>query len=542
MRSIIILQARTRSSRLPAKILLPIAGMPLVVLAARRASNTGRSILVATSSDRDDDALENILKSYRISYYRGSLHNTLSRVTNALASYGDETVVIRLTADNVFPDGKLIDEVEKAFIDRSLNYICCNGGPSGVPYGMSVEITRLKHLREALNKTSSRFDQEHVTPFIVRKYGSIYFDKYKFIGKGHYRCTVDTYDDYINIQKVFEGISEPVEIPALDLVDKLDDTRYQPLYKSSVPDLVFGTAQLGMKYGITNNDGKPDVSEVKLMLKTAIGNGVVYIDTARAYGNSEDVIGQALDLGWSGRARVITKLSPLSDCPENAHNSFLDALVDASIYESCNLLRRQSLEVLLLHRTAHLQSWDGAVWSRLCALRDMGLIEKLGVSVHTPLELEAALSLDDVRFIQMPFNLLDWRWDKFQKRIEYEKKRRPLVVFTRSALLQGLLSSKDITLWKRANVLAPKRIWNWLENQVHEHKCEDEIDLCFRYVRSKPWIDGIVVGMENSEQVRQNIRYFNAPDLGFEQTKLIEASRPFLDDITLDPSRWLEIN
>ena len=46
------------------------------------------------------------------------------------------------------------------------------------------------------------------------------------------------------------------------------------------------------------------------MLKTAIGNGVVYIDTARAYGNSEDVIGQALDLGWSGRARVITKLSP----------------------------------------------------------------------------------------------------------------------------------------------------------------------------------------------------------------------------------------
>ena len=104
MSSVIVLQARTNSSRLPGKVMLPIKGFPLVVLAAKRAGNTGRSVIVATSRETSDDGLVALLQSYGLKYFRGSLENTLDRIVKALVAYDDQTVVFRLTADNVFPD------------------------------------------------------------------------------------------------------------------------------------------------------------------------------------------------------------------------------------------------------------------------------------------------------------------------------------------------------------------------------------------------------------------------------------------------------
>ncbi|HEY8360977.1 MAG TPA: hypothetical protein VIL30_26255, partial [Ramlibacter sp.] len=106
---IVVLQARTSSSRLPAKVLLPLAGMPVAVLAARRAANTGSQVIVATSTGGDDDALAGLLRDHGIPCHRGSLHDVLQRMVDAAAGYPDHSVFVRLTADNVFPDGALID-------------------------------------------------------------------------------------------------------------------------------------------------------------------------------------------------------------------------------------------------------------------------------------------------------------------------------------------------------------------------------------------------------------------------------------------------
>src|SRR5467141_1165207 len=103
MNSIAILQARTNSSRLPGKVLLPIKGIPLAVLAAKRAANTGRNVLIATSVEPSDDGLAALIQSHGLSCFRGSLESPLDRVVNALFAYQDQTVVFRLTADNVFP-------------------------------------------------------------------------------------------------------------------------------------------------------------------------------------------------------------------------------------------------------------------------------------------------------------------------------------------------------------------------------------------------------------------------------------------------------
>jgi spore coat polysaccharide biosynthesis protein SpsF (cytidylyltransferase family) len=114
--ALVIIQARTNSSRLPGKVLLPIAGLPLVVLAARRAANAGANVIVATSDEPSDDVLAKVLADAGIQCFRGSLENTLDRMVGALAGYDDDILVFRLTADNVFPDGTLLKEMEEDFL------------------------------------------------------------------------------------------------------------------------------------------------------------------------------------------------------------------------------------------------------------------------------------------------------------------------------------------------------------------------------------------------------------------------------------------
>ena len=350
MNSIIVLQARTGSNRLPAKALLPVAGIPLAVLSAKRAGNTGRKVIVATSNEIQDDELASTLKRFGLPYFRGSLNNTLDRVTRATINYPDDTVFIRLTADNIFPDGSLIDAIEIDFLERNLNYITCNGETSGLPHGVSVEMTFIKHLRQANAQSTSDNDREHVTPYIIRQFGKNVFTKYKHTKKEHLRCTVDIYEDYIEVCRVFNGIRDPIKISCLELINKLNNGLHQATQTTLAPKLVLGAAQIGMVYGITNTVGQPSKQDAEKIIKTAIINGVEFIDTAQVYGNSEAVIGQALDTAvWKNRVNIITNLPPFTDIPENASNALINAKVDASIFDSCRKLCTSTLSTILLH-------------------------------------------------------------------------------------------------------------------------------------------------------------------------------------------------
>jgi len=533
-----ILQARTNSSRLPGKVLLPVSGIPLSVLAAKRASNTGINVIVATSNEYSDDALATTLKINGLEFYRGSLENTLERIVNALDAYEDETLVFRLTADNVFPDGTLLEEIEKDLLKRGLQYICCNGIESGLPYGVSVELTYLKHLRLALKEANSVYDQEHVTPFIKRRFGNAYFRKYSSLKKGHYRCTVDCLDDYLVIQNVFSNVADPTNISTLDLVSLLEDQCYQPIQDSSVNKMTLGTAQLGLDYGVSNKKGKPSALVAEQILKVAIVNGVNSIDTASAYGNSEDVIGNALKAGWMSRTRVITKLSPLLDCPKDATISIVRNFVDASIFKSCRALQVQRLDTVLLHRASQIDGWDGAVWSRLLELRDNQVISRIGVSVQNSSELEHALNNLNVEYIQMPYNLLDWRWDNIIPTIRKVKKERELSINTRSSFLQGLLLSDNPEYWLKAHIENPEDITSWLEEQKRIHNLTSISELCLRFVAATDWIDSIVIGVETIEQLHENIKIMSKLDFNeFDMYSLL-LNRPIIKEKSLDPACW----
>lgn len=503
-----------------------------------RAANTGRQVIIATSDEHSDDGLAALIDAYGLRCFRGSLENTLDRVVKALAEFDDQTIVFRLTADNLFPDGALLDEMERDFLDRNLAYLSCNGEVSGLPYGMSAEVTRLCHLRDAARNAISAYEQEHVTPYILRKFGASYFERYNKLNKGHFRCTIDCLDDYLSIQQVFTDVVDPINISSFDLVNKLERSAYHPVAEYPVPRLVFGAAQLGGDYGIANKTGQPDRKTCQTLIKTAISNGVAYIDTAHAYGNSEAMIGQSLKNGWEGRVKVVTKLSPLKDCPSDAPKVVLNAFVDASIFESCSMLGVKKIDVMMLHRASHLFEWNGGAWQRLIEMRAAGVIGELGVSVQSPTELLTLFDIPEVAYIQLPFNILDWRWCGIIPKLLKTQNLRKLTIHVRSALLQGLLPSTDQNHWERARIENSLEVREWLLNQVVACQRVDVTDLCLSYVNSLAWVDGITTGMESMDQLINNIGYFNRPCLTMKQVEEIERTRPKLSENSLNPAFW----
>lgn len=540
MKSIAVIQARTNSTRLPAKVLLPVGGMPLVVLAAKRASNTGRGVIVATSDQATDDLLVDTLAQHAIACFRGSLDDTLARVTQALAQWDDDTIVFRLTADNVFPNGALLDAMERDFVHRNLAYLACNGMASGLPYGVSAEVTRLRHLRDACAQATDAYDREHVTPYIRRQFGPAHFEGYKSLAMGQYRCTVDCLDDYLKIGALFQSLDQPVQVPLLSLLERLKQVAPPPRLGAPASRMVMGCAQLGLAYGAVNTTGQPTQASSAALIKTAIANGVTMLDTARAYGTSEDMIGEALKDGWQGRAEIATKLSPLSQCPDDASEAFVHALVDASIFQSLASLKTASLDVLLLHRAEHLSRWHGAAWHRLRAHQDAGRVHRLGVSVQNPLELEWALQEPSVSHVQLPCNLVDWRWDEAGAAIATARRQRPLTIHARSPYLQGVLLSQEAGDWARAHVNPAQAVTEWLQQMVTHCQRNSVADLCLAYLNAIEWIDGVVVGAERMEQLEQNIDLFGRPPLTPHDMALICRTRPLLNASTLDPALWLK--
>ncbi|MDE1986454.1 MAG: aldo/keto reductase [Alphaproteobacteria bacterium] len=299
-------------------------------------------------------------------------------------------------------------------------------------------------------------------------------------------------------------------------------------------ELVFGTVQLGLDYGAANKTGKPSHGAALKLVRRAADAGIVQFDTARAYGDSEERLGEALD----GRAvHTITKLSPLADLPANARRDEVRDAVDASIAESLYALRRRRIDCLLLHRAAHMTAFDGAVWERLLERLDDGSVLTLGVSVQSPAEALAALACRDVKHIQLPFNLLDWRWREAGV-VDAIEQRRDVIVHARSVFLQGLLAAEDPAIWPRIDGVDPVAILEFVAQLAKEFRRESTADLCLAYARGQKFIDGVVIGLETEEQLDANLRLSVKQPLDAAECAAIEKRVPRLPESLLNPAQW----
>lgn len=305
--------------------------------------------------------------------------------------------------------------------------------------------------------------------------------------------------------------------------------------KTRPAELVLGSVQLGLNYGAANRTGKPSRSDACRMVAHAADAGITNFDTARAYGDAEERLGEALR---SRKAvRTITKLSPLSELSDDASRRDVRAAVDASIDASLYALRRPQIDCLLLHRASHMNAFDGAIWERLIERLEDGTVTTLGVSVQSPREALEALACADVCHIQLPFNILDWRWQRAGV-ISRIRARSHVTIHARSVFLQGVLAADEPSVWPSIDGVSPGGIASLLSDIVREYGRESVADLCLAYVRGQDWIDGAVVGMETQSQLDENLRLFVRPPLSQKDCEAISAHIPNVPEQLLDPAKW----
>ena len=278
------------------------------------------------------------------------------------------------------------------------------------------------------------------------------------------------------------------------------------MHRKGIDTLVLGTAQFGMKYGVANRSGTPDEIQVAEILDQAYISGIRILDTASAYGESENVLGRAGVSGWE----VMTKIPPLSGFSDNQ----LDEAVYDSVLRSLDCLKIDCLYAVLLHDHRDMIGERGR-WV-------LGAMERLlGVSIYKPSDLEE-LESAKIQVVQAPYNVLDQRILGSNLSTE---------LHVRSVFLQGLLLMPPHARpahFERWNSLLTR-----FEERVHDSRL-DPVAFCLGFVAQQPAVAKCVLGVEHPDQVSGILAAF---DEGW-NTKIEAEDLASFDLDLIDPRRW----
>ena len=247
-----------------------------------------------------------------------------------------------------------------------------------------------------------------------------------------------------------------------------------------------GTVQFGMNYGVQGN-GRPNLDSIYNILDTAIENKIDTFDTAIAYGEAEEILGQyILDRTIDSKnVRIITK---------DKSNENLLSLI-SNIENSIKRLNIDKLYGFLFHDSTVVYNKERM--TQLIDIKDNGLAEKIGVSIYSPDEAIKALEYD-IDIIQVPYNLFDNRLDK----VDFFKKAKSknIEIYARSSLLQGLALMDYNKLPK--NVEFAKDYLIKFDDLCIKSKI-DRLNAAVNYVSSNKYIDFIVFGTDNINQLKE---------------------------------------
>ena len=286
------------------------------------------------------------------------------------------------------------------------------------------------------------------------------------------------------------------------------------MHRKGLDALILGTAQFGMKYGVANRIGTPDEIQVAEILDHAYTSGIRILDTASAYGKSENVLGRAGVSRW----KIITKIPSLSGFSDNQ----LGEAVYDSVVRSLDRLKVDCLYAVLLHDHRDMISergrWVLGAMERLLA---ENRVRSLGVSIYTSSDIEG-LKPAKIQVIQAPFNVLDQRILRSNLSAE---------LHVRSVFLQGLLLMPPDA--RPAHFLR----WNSLLARFEERVLDSRLDpvaFCLGFVAQQPTVAKCVLGVEHPDQVFGILAAF---DEG-RNTKIEAEDLASFDLDLIDPRRW----
>jgi spore coat polysaccharide biosynthesis protein SpsF len=202
-----LLQARMSSSRLPGKVLKPLAGVPSLVRQIERIerARTISQLTVVTSTDVSDDPLAEVCRANGTAVYRGSLNDVLDRFYQAALPQKSQHLA-RLTGDCPLADPDVIDRVARFYLEGDYDY-ASNAVEPTFPDGLDVECFKFSSLETAWREAELPSEREHVTPFFYKHPEHFKVGAYKNeTDLSALRWTLDEAADYEVIKAIYEGL------------------------------------------------------------------------------------------------------------------------------------------------------------------------------------------------------------------------------------------------------------------------------------------------------------------------------------------------
>lgn len=282
--------------------------------------------------------------------------------------------------------------------------------------------------------------------------------------------------------------------------------------------LALGTVQFGLPYGVANQQGQVGLEEARAILEYAQAAGLGTLDTAIAYGDGEERLGEIGISQW----HVISKLPAI---PEGCLD--VTAWTRECVAASLQRLGINQLRGLLLHRPEQLHAPQGdALYSALTHLKNDGLVQKIGVSIYGPEELDALNAKFRFDVVQAPLNLFDRRLidSGWLARLSQQGTE----VHVRSVFLQGLLLIQPAARPAKFNRWQP--LWNRWQQWLADTKLTP-LQACLRHVLAQSEIDRVIVGVDSLSQLQEVLQATEGdmpqvpPDLHCNDPDLINPAR-----------------
>ena len=285
--------------------------------------------------------------------------------------------------------------------------------------------------------------------------------------------------------------------------------------------IALGTVQFGIDYGINSMNGQVKPTEVEDILNYAYCQNINLLDTAPAYGNSEQVLGVANVQNF----KVVTKTRHFDNAEIGNHEI---ELMKKDFTRSLSDLRQDSVYGVLVHNADDLlKPGSEKLFKQIDDLKQAEKIKKIGVSVYDHKQLNTILENFDIDLVQLPFNILDRRM--IDSGMLAKLREKDIEVHARSVFLQGLLLMSEQNRpdkFKRWRVLW--KIWHeWLnDNQI------TALEATIRHAISMPEISKVLVGVDTTDQLKEIVTASSGvlPNIPDEM---------FANDIDLlNPSNW----
>jgi len=220
-----IVEARMTSKRLPGKHMLKAGNKPIIghLISRLSLSKHINEIVVATTTNPEDDVLCNYVSQLDAVVFRGSESDVLGRVLQA-AEFNDVDIICEVTGDCPLIDYKLVDQGIQTFLLNDIDYLNF-GMIGGLPDGLGFQIFKTEALALSSISTNKEYDREHVTTYIKRnkgKFRNFYLSAHSDYYRPDLRLTLDENLDYMLVKKIFEEFTNKNYFTSMEIFKFLD--------------------------------------------------------------------------------------------------------------------------------------------------------------------------------------------------------------------------------------------------------------------------------------------------------------------------------